>query len=295
MPAEPLTEHNAPVHTDAPAPFGLRVRYGAVLTTLGEPGEPGDPLEVVGDRALVRYPDAWALLVEAGCDVTVEWRGAGEPPSWLVDSWAVTLAMLQRGHLCLHATLVQIGGRAVALAGAAGAGKSTTAVALHGRGHTVVVDDVVVIDQRDREAWVLPYRRPVHLAPDAARALAVDVAAAPEVDAASGKHAWLPDASGTDASVAGADAVRLDGIVVVERNGDEPVSAVDVHGAARVPLVMNHAGRVHTAPRVMGWPRCFAAVTALCAHTPVLQVRRPTTTWSVAEVAARIEAFAERA
>jgi hypothetical protein len=47
-----------------------------------------------------------------------------------------------RGVLCLHAAVVAHGGRALALIGAKGAGKSTTSAALIGRGWRLLADDV---------------------------------------------------------------------------------------------------------------------------------------------------------
>jgi hypothetical protein len=50
-----------------------------------------------------------------------------------------------RGVLCLHAAVVVIGGRAVAIAGPPGAGKSTIAMALAHRGHAILTDDVAAV------------------------------------------------------------------------------------------------------------------------------------------------------
>jgi hypothetical protein len=52
----------------------------------------------------------------------------------------------QRGLFPLHASCVAIGGKAVALCGPTGAGKSTTASHLAMRGHRLVADDVCVIE-----------------------------------------------------------------------------------------------------------------------------------------------------
>jgi hypothetical protein len=50
-----------------------------------------------------------------------------------------------RGFTCLHASAVAFGGRALALAGEAETGKSTTAAALARRGHAVLSDDIVAL------------------------------------------------------------------------------------------------------------------------------------------------------
>ena len=155
-------------------------------------------MEIAEGAALVRFPGQWALLVEHGRDVTVEWEGDGDLPAWIVDSWAVNLAMLQRGHLCLHATVVEVGGRVLALGGASGAGKSTTAAALHLRGHPVLVDDVAVIDLRRGVPWVLPYRRVALLTEDTLDALGPGLDVGP-IERLSGKATWSPLRGARDA------------------------------------------------------------------------------------------------
>ena len=52
-----------------------------------------------------------------------------------------------RGLTCLHASAVEVGGRALALAGEAETGKSTTAAAFARRGHAVLSDDIVTLRQ----------------------------------------------------------------------------------------------------------------------------------------------------
>ncbi|HLO76284.1 MAG TPA: hypothetical protein VK196_07495 [Magnetospirillum sp.] len=54
--------------------------------------------------------------------------------------------------LPLHASCVEIGGRAVALAGESGAGKSTLAAALTLRGHKMLANGVTVVDTARAEA-----------------------------------------------------------------------------------------------------------------------------------------------
>jgi len=61
-----------------------------------------------------------------------------------------------RGVTCVHASAVSIGGYAIALAGEAGAGKSTTAAALARHGHSVITDDIVALFERDGIFFVAP-------------------------------------------------------------------------------------------------------------------------------------------
>jgi len=85
----------------------------------------------------------------------------------------------QRGAVTLHAAVVSIGGGAVALAGASGAGKSVLAAALQAQGVALVSDEICCCDPTSLqvssgvpEIWVWP---------DAAKCAAIDQVDAPRV------------------------------------------------------------------------------------------------------------------
>jgi hypothetical protein len=60
--------------------------------------------------------------------------------------------LLLRGLVCLHASAIVVDGAAIALVGPAGAGKSTTAAAFSTRGFSVLAEDVVTLDDREKSA-----------------------------------------------------------------------------------------------------------------------------------------------
>ncbi|NJN31121.1 MAG: hypothetical protein HC824_12330 [Synechococcales cyanobacterium RM1_1_8] len=85
---------------------------------------------------------------------------------------AMSVVLRQRGLLVLHAGCLDNGeGRAVALLGHSGWGKSTLVSALGDRGYTLLADDVLPIDWRERQPWALPSYPSAKLLPDAAQAL----------------------------------------------------------------------------------------------------------------------------
>lgn len=88
-------------------------------------------------------------LDEAGSHVEVGLPDGIDPecvlPALLGPVMGVVLRL--RGTVCLHASAVVIDGLAVGLVGVSGAGKSTTAAALALRGHPVLTDDVLALDE----------------------------------------------------------------------------------------------------------------------------------------------------
>jgi len=89
-----------------------------------------------------------SYIVRNGREVTIDPRIDPSLPDVRVFLFGTVLGLLcrQRGLLPLRAACVAIGDKAIALAGAAGRGKSTAAACLALRGHPLVADSVCVID-----------------------------------------------------------------------------------------------------------------------------------------------------
>ena len=131
-----------------PAPIATKTRYRA-----GAPGDVGARVEVVDDargHVAFRYGDGSAIDVDHRAR-PARIRAAIAPGQTLEDLTAYLYGpvlgylLRARGQLALHASCIRIAEGAVLLAGAAGAGKSTTAAALASRGHAVLSDDLTAL------------------------------------------------------------------------------------------------------------------------------------------------------
>jgi hypothetical protein len=80
-------------------------------------------------------------------------------------------ALRLRGTPCLHSSAIAVGNKAIALIGAKGAGKSTTAAAFAKRGYPILADDVAVLTQKDNSFLVHPGYPRLRLWPNAVNAL----------------------------------------------------------------------------------------------------------------------------
>ena len=131
-----------------PAPIATKTRYRA-----GAPGDVGARVEVVDDargHVAFRYGDGSAIDVDhRGRPARI--RAAIAPGQTLEDLTAYLYGpvfgylLRASGQLALHASCIRIAEGAVLIAGAAGAGKSTTAAALASRGHAVLSDDLTAL------------------------------------------------------------------------------------------------------------------------------------------------------
>ena len=141
-----------------------------------ECGEPALRVFRVWDGKYYRfcYADATEFVVDqAGTEVWAEW-----PASLTLEDTATYLlgpimgfVMLLRGVVCLHASAVAFGDKAIALLGPAGSGKSTTAAAFAERGFRILAEDVVTLDDRSDRFLVRPGYPCIRLWPASVQAL----------------------------------------------------------------------------------------------------------------------------
>jgi hypothetical protein len=125
-----------------------------------------------------------AFLVRNGCEIIIEPTPGVDERVLRIFIVGVALGVLlhQRGLLVLHASAVAINGSAIAFVGEKGAGKSTTAAALHARGHSIVADDIVALQVNGPGSpMILPGFPQLKLWPDAVTALGEVPEALPQV------------------------------------------------------------------------------------------------------------------
>lgn len=173
------------VHSDIPlpelAPLGrapgadVRVRLGRVRT----------PTFLWKGESRIRVRGAREITVEIlpGADrKAVRLSILGPAFSKLLE---------RRGLLVLHASAVRMDREAVAFLGAAGAGKSTLAAALHRRGHALVTDNQLVLRFTGDKVFAIPTFPQFKLWPDSARSLGLNIDRLPWIDAVTRKRSLL--------------------------------------------------------------------------------------------------------
>ncbi len=243
---------------------------------------PGGSGHFVADRrrALVRVDGVATFAIEDGRRVRFKpepGAAQGRIAMWLHGTVAA-LVLAQRGRFALHASVVDIDGRSVALTGPRRVGKSTTALRLAQRGHSLVTDDVSPLQSAGR-VTVHPFARPVHVFAETADELGLDVSDASRLFADHPKLALPPPSL---------EPVRLGAIAVLEAEPTSKVRSAPVAGAQAHWLVAANVYRLDLL-RELWQAEMFDWAAAIAGNVPVHAVIRPIDAWSVDAVADAIE------
>ena len=141
--------------------------------------ECGNPLLRVfrvldGEYYRFSYADRTEFVLDhAATEIWADWPD----PLTLEDAATYLLGpimgfvMLLRGVVCLHASAIAIGDKAIAVLGPAGSGKSTTAAAFSERGYSILAEDVVTLDDRGDQFLIRPAYPCIRLWPASVKAL----------------------------------------------------------------------------------------------------------------------------
>jgi len=232
---------------------------GAVAVGPYSSARPGLLLRVVPGtgRFLARDGTSLEYWLEEGAD-----PAAGEA---LLQGGILGALIHQRGELPLHATtLVAPGGAfALALAGASGAGKSTTAFALVRRGWTMLSDDLtrVTVDGGQPAAW--PGRARLRLLADACDRFGIDARALRPAPNWPGKY--LVDMTRWERPA------PLAAMVVIDRS-EGPLRAGRQRGGTAMRALADQTYRPHYIAALGCAQRHFELVAATAGYAKIFEV-----------------------
>jgi len=209
---------------------------------LRDPVGQGGPAQVARDGTCrLQFDSIGHFLMAGGREVIVDPVREIDSPELHAILLGPVLGVLchQRRLFPLHAACVRIGDGAIALAGRTGAGKSTLAAALARRGHSLVADDICVVESLDcGRALVRPGFPRLKLWNDALQALGMSSDGMAR--ATLGKHKYhFYEPQGFDPSP-----VALRGIYFLDRSAATRRQDIrPEHGAHAVTAVSNEIYR----------------------------------------------------
>ena len=174
---------------ESPIRSAPQLAPGDVVYSSPETNDRGAPMLRVaklasGDYFGFWYGDGASFAVQRdGREIWADWtdRSTLEDACVYLVGPVLAFAIRLRGMTCLHASAVAVDGRAIALLGGPGAGKSTTAAAFALSGFAVLSDDVVVLSESDGRLLVQPGYPRVNLWPESVRLLSGSDDALPRI------------------------------------------------------------------------------------------------------------------
>lgn len=303
----PRAYHLGPMRLQAPLPLPLLAASAAAEADAIVRVAAASPIAPHGDwvrtSALSIEPDGGARMdmagtarieVRGGCDITIT------PTPGLTDADAAALLMAgplaalcwQRGLVPFRFAVVAVGGAAVVLAGVAGVGKSTLALALAARGARLVSDDLSIVSFPDvavgsprAVAW--PGIRRIAVWGDIPAAVAPDTVASPIRD---GISRWFVDVAG------GAPHPLPIRAMVLLRVGAQGTQSCWRMGPADAAARLLDAATQRAPVRRLGGDRVLLATVArLCRAVPTYRLERPAQLSALPALADRVLAIAGEA
>jgi len=139
-------------------PVDIWIRQGVVHAQLGKRTADLPYIETAADGSLLLDASPIGRFLVTGDTIVVETAlspNAQELRAFLFGPVLAVICYL-RGMLPLHACALRVRGRAIAVAGKSGSGKSTIAAALSERGHALITDDICACIQHFDRTLVLP-------------------------------------------------------------------------------------------------------------------------------------------
>jgi hypothetical protein len=125
-------------------PPEVTIRRGPVPAELAEASAKGPTWQAGPRQFLLHIPSVARFLLSEGREIVFAPASEASMPDIPIFLIGTVFGILlhQRGQIVLHASAVQVDGRAVLFCGASGAGKSTLAAAFAQRGYALVTDDL---------------------------------------------------------------------------------------------------------------------------------------------------------
>ena len=129
----------------------VSIKFGEVESVLPPNGQNERAVQIGEDEVCFFFEQIGYFLVRKGCEIIVDPYPGAEEQLIRLPLIGIALAALlqQRGMLVLHASAVCVGGEAIVFVGWKGAGKSTTTAMLYKRGHPMISDDIVAIENAE--------------------------------------------------------------------------------------------------------------------------------------------------
>lgn len=272
----------------APANEDVRIVLDDEIGAIVDPIAIGRIWSAADDQWLQCVDGVGRFYVSGGSRIAIEQWGSDRDVRAFLFGSTLGALLHQRGFLTLHASSFVVRGRAVLVAGASRAGKSTALTEMIARGHPMIADDKTVVVRRGSTLETVPGFASVRLWPDSARRAGLDEGRLGTVRDGGKKFVWsAPDVHGDPTEV---------GALCVLGTGDVERPIVErLRGPLAFEGVLAATYRHDAMVRSMGGQQeHFDGAAQVATQIPVYRLTRPRTSGTAAAVADAIIAEVDR-
>ena len=256
----------------------VRISVGTVPDDPGVPDYIGSTWRLVGRRFYLEMPGLVRLMADDGREIVAQPLGKATEADIapFILSTGIAAILHQRRLLALHAATVAWQGRAIALCGPTGAGKSTLAAALCRAGAGFVGDDIAAIrtDTADGTPMVWPDGRQHRLWADAIDHLTLAEQQGPPIRSHMHKFHVAPSSPADRVR----DGLPLAAVILLRmRDTTAPPGPPGIERLALVdaaPLLRGEIYRPSLARRMGHDPLLFIQIASLLDRVPVFRLER---------------------
>jgi hypothetical protein len=247
----------------------IEIVFGAVRENgLEDPVEADPYSQSKPGQVWLRIPGAARFLITGGNQILIDPESGadGQTLRLFVLGSCMGAILHQRGCLVLHGSALRFGDQCVVFVGDSGAGKSTTAAALHLRGHDILADDISVIDSQGR---VQPGFPQMKLWAATADLLGLDTGALARIRPQADKYAFPVDEGFCDR------ALPLAAVFVLRTHEKPDLLVETVRGMEKMNLLIQHTYRFGYVRGMGLQPRHLMQCGRLANLVPITAVTRP--------------------
>lgn len=252
----------------------ILVRLCPVPEHLNAPTRRGPTWELDAKSFLLTLPGIGRFLAEDGRVLHMDPAPGTDPADALPFLTGTCFGALlhQRGAMVLHASTVEMDGRAIAICGPSGAGKSSLAAALCAAGGRFIGDDIAAIGRDDNgHPTVWPDGRLLKLAEDSIARCGLEEQRHGAVRSGIGKFYVAPAKPGTDTPLPLGAIYVLRDAPPSRAEGIERLGAID---SAQALLEQSHRPRLSLAMAQARSSRQVELTAAIIRHVPVFHLIR---------------------
>ena len=287
--------YNLNVHTALPLPefvagqgqVDITIRYGEIALPF-EVNETGRRIYGAAEGVYLYWQEIGAFLVQNGNEIIINPAPEAEERDLRLAIIGPVFGTLlhQRGLALFHSSAVALPSGAVAFLACKGYGKSTMAAALHARGHDLITDDILALEEKENHFMIRPGFPQLKLWPKSIEALGQNPETLPMLRLNLEKRACRVSQ--------GFSSQRLPLRCIFLLEGGPHLEIIPLSPKEAWPQVMPHwYGAVfRELLKVFGLENQLHQCTSLVQKVPIYVLRRPYSLADLPDVARMVEEFA---